>query len=417
MFRVPIAGHVAATLQPLIVYGIVIGISAELALFGRRKARLGRRLRRRIAKRALQKTLSPPRSHAIPVWLIALPTLGVLTLLLTTGALYSFRQSETKSEFVERARLEHQAYFTYTAHMKDSLLYPTQTVTSAGENDPAQPIYTRLARSLDIHLNYTLATAQDAAIAGYMSVDVELSATEGWRRQMNIFTPGLFTGTEIRRAIPINFDEIWAVIDTVEKETDFRAGVYELRITPTYRANGQVGPEKVQTAYAPVLLMKMNRTLITIESPLNQNEEQVIGATETTPRSWNVAGRTIDLLTIREATTPAALLTLLALLVTTVISWLKYRRYRNDEAAQIQRRHRSILVSVTEIDDPISANGTHVSTITDLTRLARLSDCPILEQAITSADQGTYRYVVTDGVNVYEYCVPAVVTSPQRRAA
>lgn len=373
----------------------------------------------RAASRGRRRNGQPPgRPESGPA--LASGLLGLTGFLAVVGGLLTvlaFRQPLIESVTVERFRYEQSGTFTYTVQVQPSALYPegiagpvtpltvTPTPTPAsraGGDQPltGPPIFTRQPRRFDLTFDYTLKTTVPAEIAGQVSALVEVRAgPQGWSRPLETVPPIAFSGPQVRLSVPVDLARTWAIIEAIEKETDYRPGVYEVRIIPTVRVSGRLGPEALDDVFAPVFTLRLSRTQIVPDGDLVRVQPRVITETEIRSASLRLPG-------IGASGLPVWLARLVGLggtaLATVIAGWLAARLFLGigqDAPTWIRTRYGSHIVSVTATDLG-GARTVRVATIADLVRVAERQGLVVLHQ---TQGPGEHRYFVpVDGL-VYEY--------------
>mgnify|MGYP005856176843 CR=1 FL=1 len=401
--HIPGAGRVVSYLRQPAPFATLVGGIALLALLGGAKTR--RRWRR--GKRMANSADHDPGSSMLPAspqqlaWLAAQLLLG---LAFAGTAFLLFRQPVEISRYVERLHYEHASAFDYTVQVEPSTLYPDGTVGPVTAPPPgatptaAPPIYAKLARSLDLGFAYNLASSLPSQVSGEISADLRISAgKDGWSKTRELLPPTPFTGPTASARLSVNLAPIWALIETIEKETEVQAGAYDLVILPKVHIVGTLGSESIDEVYQPAFTVKLTRTLITPEPQLARSEPRSIGEAITSPAIVTLAGLSVEVGAARWASAGLAALLLLAagLLAARIFLGLG-----GDEVAKVRARHGSLIVTVQEAY--LRSQRIEVASMEDLARLADRDGRIILHQERgPEADV----YFVHDGDLVYTYTV------------
>lgn len=249
--------------------------------------------RRRGGRRAGPGPVRPLPDLAWGVLIVA--GLGVLAF----GALafFAFRQPLREQVPVERARYEHSAAFSYVVQVQPSFLYPEGIFgpvrPTPGARPPAvlppspfgnrpQPpsgaaVFTRLARRLELDVDYALRSDLPAELTGRYWAVVEVgSGPQGWVRTLEAVPPTEFQGGAASFKVAVDFGQIWSVIDAVERETEYRPGSYEVRVVPTIQVSGRVGSEPVDDTFAPPFTLRLDRARIILDGELVRSEPRAV---------------------------------------------------------------------------------------------------------------------------------------------
>ncbi len=392
----------------------LVGILALTMVQGeevKRRRRGGRHVQQKTKSNASAEERLPVDSNAsvegrLPVdakWLIWAGTLGLLTLALTAIAVYAFVQSTQKAVFDERLQVEHTVAFDYTVQSEPSTLDPDGVIGPISASAPAaenernsSPIFTKLAKSMDIGVEYAALGVEPDGLRGQLSAELEIRAEDGWVRTRDLLAPTSFTGGEAAARMQIDLSEIAFFVATVEDETEFYARSYTVSVMLTVQLEGTVGSEPIEDTYTAALPIDFDPETITPGEQLAFTEVSEIGETVTKTNTMGVLGIPVPVQVVRWLSLVGALL---ALGGTVAVVALAYRRLSQDEVAMIRARYGSMLVSVAEVNRSTSRR-IRVASMQDLARVAQRDGRMILDQRNGA---GTHRYFVDDGSVTYEY--------------
>lgn len=360
-----------------------------------------------------------------PAWamgLLALLGLGVLVF----GALafFAFRQPLREQASVERLRYEHTAALAYTVHVQPSTLYPDGVVgpvtpgslpaAPAGVLPPipgqeqrpsGPPIFTRQARELYLAVDYRLKSELPTDVLGEYTAQVEVRAgPQGWTRSFEVLPPTAFTGPAAAFYFPVEFGRVWAIIDTVEKETDFRPGTYEVRVVPTVKVRGRLGPESIDDSFSPVFTVRLSRNQLIPDAELIRTEPRSVTEVQVRDARLRLPAPLPDPgLPVAAARTVGLLGAFLSLGLGAILAGVVFFGLGRPEPAKIQARYGSVIVAV-EAAELKDGQVVRVASIGDLARLAERQGQVILHQVLES---GEHRYFIPADGLIYEYVVPA----------
>lgn len=337
--------------------------------------------------------------------LVAAGVVAVVGLALGAGAAYSFLQPAQESRFVERLAYEHTAAFEYSVKGEKSSLNPSGVIgpISPTGDDSAEVtpplIYTKLARSIDLGFTYALESSPAADVAGDLTAVLQIQAgEEGWTKTEELLPPTPFEGTTASARLEVDLAEVSSLIETVEEETGFFAGTYDVSVIFEVRINGSIGAEKVEDeVYAPAFTMEFDQTQITPNAELARSEVGTIGGMVSGSNELDLLGLSIPVTEARWLTATGAGLALATVLALAAVALIRLTR---DEAAMIRARYGSLLISVAQADGLETARKIQVASIQDLVRLAKRDGRIIIHQEV---GPGIHRYLVDDGTVTYEY--------------
>ncbi len=363
-----------------------------------------------------------------PAWAVGLLlAAGLAALGFGVLGFFALRQPAVERAAVERLRYEHAATLAYTVLVQPSSLYPEgvvgpvtpagapaggQTVVlppspgPAGDQRPAgPPIFTRQARELYLAVDYRLRSDLPADLSGEYRAAVEVRAgPQGWVRAFEVQPPTAFAGPNATFSVRVDFGQVWGIIDSVERETDFRPGTYEVRVIPTVRIWGRLGSETIDDRFEPVFTVRLGRNQLTPDGDLVRTEPRSVVDTAVRDARLRLPPPLPETgLSVPTARAVGLAGTGLSLLAAGLLAGVVFLGVGRPEPAKIRARHGSIIVSVTAADIP-NGRAVRVATIGDLARVAERQGLVILHQALES---GEHRYFIPADGLVYEYVVPA----------
>ena len=347
----------------------------------------------------------------LPPWLLAPLILTVVVALVFGAAAFgAFRESATHPEFVERLVYEHQGEFSYVVETAPSRLYPGGRVVPIETDDGAvtsQPIYTSLARTMNVSFDYIFSTEAATNLNGELSLELEVRADGGWTQRPLSTAPVPFDGTTASSDLRIDFAAIRGLIEAIETETGVKSARYDLVVTPTVRLGGTVDEEPVTEAFTPAFTISLTDTLIAPEGALGRAEPIRLGETRDIANQHSFLGLSMSVSTWR---TVAAASGIAVLMATGALAAVWLTGLGRDEDGKIEARYHSMLLRVLPGRDGPPGKLTRVATMHDLARLAKR------DGGIIFAEQRTRgrRYFVRDGDDTYEYVTSAVLAAEAR---
>jgi signal peptidase I len=347
-----------------------------------------------------------------PLWAwTGMAVAGLLAVAFGALAVKSFSTAPSRTQTVERARYVQSGALNYTINMQPSTLYPDGKVVAVLPPlnvDPRMeqpvvgrvevpPVYTRLAKSIDVSFRYAVAGLDAAGVSGEIGADLQIraGAEGGWTKTQALVPPVAFQGNEATVRASIDLAPLQTLIETVEKETGFTPGAYELVIVPRVKAVGAIGGEPLELAYAPAFTFKYTKTTITPDAALQRTEPKSIGGPETSPRRLSLGPVGLPIAAARPLT---AALAIAALGVAGLFAAVAFLGVGQDEAVKAQVRYRVKMVRVEEADHG-GSRCVRVGALSDLARLAQASGGVVFSQDLPTGPL----YFVPDGSVTYEY--------------
>jgi signal peptidase I len=347
-----------------------------------------------------------PERLPAPLW--AVGGLGVAGVAALTFLLLAYSAFTTKSErtaFEETGRYEQTGTFEYSIFTQPSTLYPQGLVGPVtappmvnGEPGAIEvpPVYTKLVKGIEVGYRYSAQGVQVAPGGGFaMNLSVKAMGEGGWSKSFELTTPSAIEGNETSGRAYIDLAPLQALIETIEKETGYTAGGYELVVTPKVEAKGTVAGEPVQLLFAPALTFEYTKTLITPDSNLQPLEPKVLGDNVTRSQSLSLGVLTLPVSTSRAL---FAGLVLASLGAGAAFASVVFLGVGQPETVKARVRYGATMVEVREADH----NGSHrvqVASMTDLARLAQRDGGVIFSQKLPDGDL----YFIPDGTLTYEY--------------
>lgn len=399
--RIPGAGHTIGYLRQPAPFAALVATIAAFALVGPIETKRRSRRGKRMPKTNDSYGLGLPAS---PGLLAGLGGLLLVGLACGAGAFFLFLQPLVQSEFAERLRYEHTAAFEYSVQMERSVLYPDSPVGPVVPGPDGRPavappaIYTRLARTLDLDFAYALKSSLPPQVSGELGTTLEIRAgKDGWSKTDELLPLRPFAGPATTAHVSLDLPRIGALIETIEKETGFSAGSYDVSIVPTVRLQGQIGAEAIDEVYAPAFTLKVSKTTVVPDAQLARSDVKKVGDVITRELGYQVFGLWVPVANARWLLTAVGGLALLGAALLAAVAFLGLGR---DENARIRARYGSLLISVAEADLKPSPERVHLASLSDLAKLAQRDGQTIFH--LPGAEGGDL-YFIHRGEVVYIY--------------
>jgi len=403
-FNLPSVGQlVESARRPVVFAGLA---TAAAVIVFPPQTRRRRRNRARVGSYIERATSALGESSSLTV---LLGLAGVLALAMGAAAIFSFSQPLQVAETVDLPLHTHRSSFTYTVHTLPSTLdpdgvlgpvspSPTEDVPEASEAKP-RIVFTRLARNLELEFDYVLDGPQPAAIQGEFLAMLRISAGDAWSNSFELAPPTPFAGNTLSRAVSVDFAEVLALIERVEQETGFEAAAYTVAVIPTVLVHGQLGSQPVEDSFAPAFTMTLSRTQISLDADLARSEARTRPETTVRENTVSVLGRPVTVRMARWTSLPGALI---GLGTTVMLLLVGFFGYGQAEAAQIEARYGSLILSVKTADIPENGRSVEVATIRDLARLAQQNGRNIMHMR---RGKSSHLYFVQEGDTTYKYTI------------
>jgi signal peptidase I len=400
-FRIPKAGKLLGNLRKPGGILAAAGLIAFLILDEPDKAHRKNSKRKRM-KKAINKFVFGLNNSSV---MNLLGGSGFFALLFLAAAIYSFLQPLEKPTEVERVRYTHTSQTRYTIHTQPSVLYP-DNILGPFEPDPSKPadtpatttILTSLARSLDLEYRYSLETASPAEVLGTLDFELQVKAGDAWTKTSPIGSTISFSGPAVSSQAAVDFAEIQALIQTVEKETGYQPGSYEIVLVPTVSVSGDAGGYPINETVSQPFTMLYNRTTIKMDNVLKTQNTKTVQETIQQPNVIRVSRLSIP---VKLARLASLLGGIFCLSITGLLSAGVFFGVGLDEPASFQARYGNMIVSVASADLN-KGRKVQVAAFRDLVRLAQRDGQMILHKGF---EYDSHLYFVPDGETVYIYPV------------
>jgi signal peptidase I len=349
--------------------------------------------------------MGPERLPA-PLWAWAGLGVAALTALAFGAfAVKAFTSDVERTTFEARASYQQSGSFDYTIFAQPSTLYPSgvigpvaapPVVNGVAQDLEVAPVYTKLVKGIEVGYRYSASGVQIAPGGGFaMNLLVKATGEGGWSKSFELIAPSAVDGTETSGRAYIDLAPLQALIETIEKETGYTAGAYELVVTPRVEARGTVAGEAVELLFSPALTFKYTKTLITPDSRLQHLEPKTLGDNVTRAQDLSAGALTLPVSMSRGL---FGGLTIASLAAAAAFASVVFLGLGQPESVKAQVRYGATLVQVSEADH----NGSHrvrVASMTDLARLAQRDGGVIFSQKLPDGDL----YFIPDGPVTYEY--------------
>lgn len=403
--HVPGAGNWTNLARQPLPFGILVGLIGTGGFIGQAH----RRRRRNGRWKDMKKQSSNGGHLPAPAWLIgAFAAFALLSVVLGIEAFVAWRAAPEKSSTVERLRYDQTGQFHYTATTSPSSLYPTGTVgpVSPGSGEPPKAIYAPDAPSIDLGFHYALSPALAPPPIGFhgeiSAVAVVTSGENGWSKSLELLPPTPFTGITADVRLPVDLESVQETIATIEKETKFSSGTYDVTVIPTVHVTGQLGANKVDDTYAPPFRITLAKSQTILDTNLSRSETRKQEDKVMLPQHMTLLFAST---TVSQARWVSSALTAVALLATLGLAAVVFLGLGRGEAARIRARYGSMVISVADSDVLAEkSQQIRLATIQDLVRLANKDSRVILHQV---QGDGSDAYFVQDGALTYLYVSPA----------
>jgi signal peptidase I len=372
--RVPAVGGALQWAREPVHAALLVGLTVLLALAagtGAGVAPLGRR------------ALRPRRLSADPHALgtASLVALGVFVVLGAVAWARPVDRPLSETVGVQTGR------FDYRASVPSGPVYP-DGVAGTGE-----PVFVRLARSVDVRFRWAVDAPTDVAVGGTGSLDAVLSDGQGWERTVSLAPARRFDGSEAVLAGRLDLAALRRLTERVDRVTG--AGVTTWSLTVQPRVAAEAGGRAL--AFAPQLRFRLDPVRLQVD-PGDGGLEAALA-----PRAEERAERRVATvlplgLSVGRARALALVGGLAALAAAAWAGAASRRREEESEPAGIAARHGAILL---EAAAPATFAGriVELQSFESLRRVAEHADRLVVHVRTDLCDE----YTVEEGGTLYRY--------------
>jgi len=289
------------------------------------------------------------------------------------------------------------AEYTYTAHVKPSLLYDNRTEVSEGE-----PLYLKLVDRLDITLAYNLTQTPKTVEMTDIKLGYGASAAlrgGDWNKTY-LLRPTRASPTSFTETYTLNVTEIEKIVDTIAEETGTRAYTYAYTYTyeirPLISLEASAGGTHIVQEFTPTLTIKFEGGKISFEG-LRSMKTGSVTHLETEAATWGLLGLAMQVETMKTASIISSI-SLAALLAASMRFTLQERASRPFKE-RLSGDIRDKIIEASEPPERIERATIRVGSLEDLSRVAEEAFKPIIHHG------GVFH--VLDGDVRYEFHIAA----------
>jgi hypothetical protein len=290
--------------------------------------------------------------------------------------------------------------FSYSAEVPHSAAYDGTTVYSP------DPIFRKLANSVNLHLNYQ-------GEPGRIEASARLSSQNGWHKTLELSQPKQFSTSRYVGQIELDLPSLDGRVADAGKAIGAEMGSITLTITTRVKhSDGSVFEPQVSFNLAPLQL-----ALASNPEALVVDQSGAAASTSVQDRRIGVSG--FYPLTAAEARKYAVYLIIGTLIGAGVVAWMALGHVPLRTRTQIQRRYPHLIVPVEAMASPPGKPVVIVDTFPALVKLAEKYGQMILTW---TRPDGADDFVVRDEGILYRYRIepapaPAIPAKVERQPA
>ncbi len=292
--------------------------------------------------------------------------------------------------------------FSYSAEAPGSV-YDASAVSTG------DPIFPQVTNAVDFRFEYHLTSEAQADVSGTASLLAEVGDSSGWKRTIVLLPPSPFKGNAFIALGTLDLSQVRAIIDQFQKTTGAGSSQYSVTIVPNVEILGTLAGKHLADTFAPPLQFSLDQHELQLvrtsgsgsgstTNALKPVQSGQVKFTTIEPNRLTLLKFSLPVMKVRLASVVSLLLSLLGLGWFGLLAW---RGSRQGEAARIQSRFGSMLITVDDANFENNARVIDVTTFDDLLRLALRDERMIMHQ-ITG---DSHRYYLQEGAVVYRFRV------------
>lgn len=274
---------------------------------------------------------------------------------------------------------EHQGQFRYYASAPPGIY----------ENDilrTGDPIFHNVVDKFEVLFDYQLEAPNSQSLEGKYSLDLVISEANGWTRSISLYPETAFTGSEVSLRETIHLDEVFDIIERMEKITDIQRSVYSISINPKIEIIGRVSDHHFQDRFNPELILDLTEDQLYLnpsrlasidDDPFHPIEEGSIQYTQPVLNTISILGIEISVLASRWIAVLALIITIVGF---SVILYVDYQSRKEGLAAQAKLDYGNIIIDINGNDPARDGFNIVVDSMDDLVKIAEKNSQLILHE-------------------------------------
>lgn len=283
-------------------------------------------------------------------------------------------------------------------------------VYDSGIATSGDPIFSALADEVAFTFDYVveggMPTALLSDIKGTASLEVELSASNGWKRVIPMVAETPLTGNATKLVGSLSLSELRTIIEQTEEKVGVGFAQYRVRITQAAKGTGRVSGQPINLDFNKKTVFTLDKFQLVLSTGEELLQSQSGTVTTTIREPWSVTvpllGMQVSYDWMRFTSIVSVLISIGGLILMGVATRLTER---TGEAALIEARYADLLVPTDAAAIDFGGQLVGVAQFADLARMARRTQGSIMHCRIPTGDQFllvepgvTYLYSVSNRV-------------------
>lgn len=297
--------------------------------------------------------------------IVAVAALAFLAL-----GLMAFSQPTERTLSFE-APFEHVGEFSYSAAVRPGAVYDSNRVATG------DPVFRRITDGVDFTFEYQLVTDENYEVSTTSRLTAQIADVSGWRRTIELQPETVFASGHAVARGRLDFRQVDALLDAVQRETDLRRDQYTVTIAPDIVITGIVADREIREQFAPRLLFRLDPLQFSPIAPSGGGRDATDYLRPTQPGSVKVVRtepNALPLLALRLDVAIARRMAALGLMVAlggAALLWLSTRVGPKENPRRIAARYGPLLLAVRE---GAIANRKGIIDLASIDDLAKLAD-------------------------------------------
>jgi len=358
---------------------------------GQRRTKRHQRSRWRVARQHAFGSMQGDTGHGLLTLSVAL----ALVFGLLAGIAFSRPLSGIVSDEVP---YQHNATFDYSAAASAGI-YDT------GSAQTGEPVFRQVSDGVDVRVRYTLAAENLHDTGGVYQLVAEISDANGWKQSIVLQPDTAFTGDSFSTTGVVEFDDVTALIDRLERETGVVHQQYTLAIVPKVTVQGVIGEQVLSSVFSPRLTFLMDAFVlrlanqdVAVSESLTPVQTGAVTQSQRVPNTISVVNLGLDVATARWVALAGLIASLGAILPLGLLTLLGRQ---SDDPASIQARYGALIMSVRSVDIASKSHLIDVGRFEDLARLAGKEN----QMVLVELTGNRHVYYVQGREAMYRYCI------------
>ena len=353
-----------------------------------------------IVQKPNQKSKRKKKAAGSPFGMIemALYTFGILALIALALSIFAFSRPVLRT--ADSIQYEQTGGFLYSAGGASG-------VYDTGSAHSGDPVFTKLACTLNLGFIYSLTGDQLENISGSQHFDATLiDEQSGWRRTIPLTSDTKFTGNSYVGKTTLDLCQVEALVASVEQKTGFHLINYTLVLASHVSVGGKISGQQFASTFEPGLTFRFDSLHFYIAAdssnanPMKTVQAGFINNPAMVNNTFKLAGVDFTILGVRIISIIGLFISLVGLLG---VGFYFFTTTKRNPEAIIGMKYGSILLDIHDQGLAALSPAIDVTTIEDLAKMAERQNAMILHLVRDSEHYSVdYYFLQIEGIT-YRY--------------